>query len=240
METSALSQFMNFLLNHHYVMAVGVALTAFVGGTRLLMKSWIPWFGTKIGGYVWAYFCAFALYLGTAFTSGTTVDAQLLLSALSSALMASGILDHWRDLFSVPPKTKAAIASVAAMIFVVTACSDCAGTTPTGGTVITSVVNCAAPGGDLEARIKDEALRMAAIAFGPDLNKWSEIETLAVNDGLTVGGCAFSQIVNDWITKKSLATASATSEINEAKSVFENYRARYAGGATFHQDSGDM
>lgn len=241
MDTSTSTQLMNFLLTGHWLPAIGIALVFVVGLLRMgLPKLWSG-FGTKIGGYATAYVCAFGLYLGTAFQSGTPISGQLLMSAFSAALGASGVLDHWRDIITLisTPKKIIATTSVIALLFCIS-CSDCAGTKPTGGSVITSVVDCAAPGGDLTGRIETEALKMAALAFGPDINKWSEIETLAVNDGLTIGGCAFAKVVNDWITKKSLASASSTIEVNEAKDVFEKYRATYAGGATFRSAAGDM
>jgi hypothetical protein len=235
---------MNFLLTGHWLPAIGVALVFVVGLLRMGLPTLWSGFGTKIGGYAIAYVCAFGLYLGTAFQSGTPISGQLLLSALGAALGASGVLDHWRDILNLSKHLKSPVVTSAVSILfvfgVLASCSDCAGTKPTGGSVITSVVDCTAPGGDLMGRIETEALKMAALAFGPDLNKWSEIETLAVNDGLTIGGCAFAKVVNDWITKKSLASANSAAEINDAKSVFEKYRVSYAGGATFRSAAGDM
>jgi len=232
----------DLLLSGKYIAAVGAGMVLAVGALRYGGAKLWPWLGTKSGGYVLAYTCSFALYLGTALQSGASVDAHLLLQAVATAVMSSGVLDHWRDLLGAAKKMPAT-AGVITSIFValtVISCSDCAGTKPTGGSVIASVIDCAAPGGDILDRIKLEALKMGAIAFGPDVNKWNEIEVLAVNDGLTIGGCAFAQVVNEWITKKSLSTGSAIAEVHDAKETFEKYRSTYAGGATFKTVSGDL
>jgi len=119
-------------------------------------------------------------------------------------------------------------------------CSSCAGTTPTGGSVIGTMVECASQGQDILSRIEAEAIKLGAIAFGGDIDKWNKIEVAAINDGLVVGGCAVAQVVNDWITKKSLVGSANVADVHDAKKMFEDYRAKFAGNSTFRTKVGDL
>src|SRR5882762_3787736 len=145
----------DLILSGKWLPAVGAALVLLVGAARYGLAKISPWFGTKLGGYVLAYVSAFALYLGTAFQSGTPINAHRLLTAFAAALSSSGLIDHWRDIFSVVKKVPAAAGAAAsvAIVILVVSCSNCAGTTPSGGSVIASVVSCTAADGDVASRI---------------------------------------------------------------------------------------
>lgn len=117
---------LGLLLAGHYLPAIGGLLVIGVGilrtgGVKVLK---LPWLGTKLGGYVLAYVTAYALYLGTAWQTGAPWDSHLLVAAFGAALMASGVLDHWRDIVgaitgSAPPVEKSG--SLASLV-VITAC----------------------------------------------------------------------------------------------------------------------
>ena len=261
-----MQQFLDLILDGKYLMATGAAFVMIVAILRSgLIALKVPWFGTKIGGYVLAYVTSFALYLSTSFSAGDAPTAKLLLTAFMTAVMSSGILDHWRDIFSAarkeqdktgtpeikekatedmtietPTPRSSRFSLIPIMALILVSCTDCNGTTPTPNSVLTSVVDCASPSGDILSRIESEAVKIGSIVFGSDLDKWNKAEVVAINDGLTIGGCALAQVVNDWITKKSLSTTSAVAEVHDAKTMFESYRTKYAGGATFKTKKGDM
>jgi len=249
---------MNLLLSGKWLAAVGVATALAVW---LLRSGWItkkiPWLSTKIGGYVLSYTIAFGTYFGTALASGTPIDLNLLMTALTTVLASSGVIYQWRDLVSaakaippaVPPAVPPAAAKVGAVVLLLLmtgsaiALSSCGGATPTGGTILTSIVDCVEQGGDPLSQIEALAAKMNEIAKGSDANKWTEIELLAVDQGLTIGGCAFAEVFDSWIgASATTLVASSVSAVDPsgAKAAFESYRTNYAGGATFRTKSGDV
>lgn len=231
--------FLDLILSGKYTIAVGMALVAAVGLIRYGLVKLSPWFGTKLGGYVVAYTAALALYVGTSLQSGEMPSARLILTALAQALMSSGILDHWRDITQAATKSPGASAAAGAAVIFIFAIS-CAGTTPTGGSVTNAVVECTLQGQSVTDKIEAVAAEMGAIVLSADPDKWSKIEVIAINDGLTIGGCAISRVVNDWITKKSLGSPTAARETQLAHATMEDYRAKYANHASFRTKNGDM
>lgn len=234
------TQFIDLILNGEYLPAVGIAMV-FVTGLARAGLGWIhPWFSTKLGGYATAYVVSFSTVFGLELQAGHTPTTRMLMMALSAALVASGVLDHWRDVFSVIKRSPTAAATTALLVLTLACSADCAGTAPTPNSVITAVVTCTAPDGDVLRRIETEVIKIGAIVFGNGVDKLHEAEVIAVNDGLVVGGCAFAQVINDWLSKKSLVGAADVAEARQAKTLFESYRAGYAGGATFRTRSGDI
>jgi hypothetical protein len=229
----------DLVLSGKYLIAIGVVLVPVVGALRALLMKWWPWFDTKAGGYALSYIGALAAYLGPVLASGSPLTAHVLLVTITTAVTASGLLDHWRDLFQATKKAPVA-ASIAALLVIASCSSGCPGTAPTGVTVTHDIVACADQGQGVLSRIESEIIMMGALAISTDPDRWAKIETTAINDGLTVGGCAFARVVNDWIKKKSLGEAGAAEQIHVAKSTFEDYRAKYANSSTFRTSQGDL
>lgn len=232
----------DLILDGKYLPAVGAALVLIVGLLRYtLTKLTSTWFSTKFGGYVLAYGAAFALYLGTAWQAGEPADAHIIFAALVAAITSSGLLDHWRDILSVAKKTPPAVGGAVSALLIIlgTACTACPGTAPTGGSVTNAVVDCAHGGIDVQDKIDGLIAEMAKFLVGgsPD---WTHVEALAVIGGIQVGGCALAQVVDDWITKKSLHDGDAVAQTRLARSTLEDYRTKHAGGASFRTAHGDL
>lgn len=138
------------LLSAQWLPAVGSALVMAVGLARYgAAKIW-PWFATKRGGYVLAYVTTYALYLGTAWQSGAPFDPRLLVTAFGAALAASGVLDHWRDLFgSVTAQQVGKATAAAALIAIafgalasVTSCAAGSTARRSGSTGVVTAMAC--------------------------------------------------------------------------------------------------
>lgn len=236
------STLLDLILDEKYLPAVGVALVAIVGFMRTVLLAKVKWLQTKIGGYALAYVAALVLYVATALQAETAIDGRLLVTAFVAALMSSGVLDHWRDILDFTKKSPGAAAaggSVVAILFTMISCTGCPGTAPTGGSVITATVNCFNNSPDVQAKIDAEIAEMSKLAFGltPD---WTKVENLAINGGLQVGGCAIAQVVNEWITKKSLGDGDAVAQTKMASATLEHYRSHYANNASFRTARGDL
>lgn len=122
----------------------------------------------------------------------------------------------------------------------VLSCTGCPGATPTPVAVGAAVVDCFAQGRPILDRVEEEVLKFGVIAASSDPDRWNKIELLAANEGISVGGCAFAHVVNEWLTRKTLGTPDAVADTHVARATFEEYRAKYASGATFRTSRGDM
>jgi hypothetical protein len=119
-------------------------------------------------------------------------------------------------------------------------CSGCPGPAPTATSVKHDVVACVDLGEGVAKRLEDEILALGVMALSTSPDRWTQIEKRAVDDGLTIGGCAFARVINDWLTKKSLGGSDAAEQTRAARGAFEDYRSRYAGGSVFHTSQGDL
>jgi hypothetical protein len=70
---------------------------------------------------------------------------------------------------------------------------------------------------------------------------WTCVEQLAITDGEVIGGCALVQLVGTLQPAKATSTTIAATALPDpaARAVLEDFRAKVAGGATFHTASGD-
>lgn len=71
---------------------------------------------------------------------------------------------------------------------------------------------------------------------------WSCAESAAIAKGKTIGGCALAQLLASPPASDKPATSSvavAPAPPDPGRAAFEDFRARVAGGATFHTSSGD-
>jgi hypothetical protein len=64
---------------------------------------------------------------------------------------------------------------------------------------------------------------------------WSCVEGRAIAAGLTIGGCAFLEVVT---AADKAPAAAALAEPRPGRQAFESYRASVAGGAAFRTASG--
>jgi len=146
---------LGLLLTGHYLPAIGGGLVIVVGLLRSGGSKLWPWLGTKLGGYALAYVTAYALYLGTAWQAGAAWDVHLLVTAFGAALMASGVLDHWRDVVGAvtgsggSDAAKTSSAAIVSMVILGCCCLAALGGASCGGTkareIESAVWNCTAP-----------------------------------------------------------------------------------------------
>lgn len=72
---------------------------------------------------------------------------------------------------------------------------------------------------------------------------WSCAESAALAKGKTIGGCALAQLLGNPPATGKPATSSvavAPGQPDPGRAAFEDFRARAAGGATFHTATGDL
>lgn len=83
------------------------------------------------------------------------------------------------------------------------------------------------------------AIEALILEFRPllqgDAPNWSAVESKAIAAGEVIGGCALVQVVTEVSGKRSALAAS-----NAGKATLEDFRAKYANGATFRTAGGDM
>lgn len=122
-------------------------------------------------------------------------------------------------------KLVALLAALGITLGVVVACN----TIPV---VTTAVIDCTgAHAADVAAL---EAAMKALIEGG---GSWSDVEGKAVTAGKEVGGCALAELVEDYLGGKG---APPIASGQTAKSTLEDFRAKYAAGATFRTAAGDL
>lgn len=105
------SDLISFLTKGENLPAIGAALVLVVGFVRnVLLAKW-PWAQTKLGGYVLSWGITSVTFIGTSLEQHVAVSLRLVEIAFATGLLASGLLDHFRDLLAIvappPPKTGA-------------------------------------------------------------------------------------------------------------------------------------
>lgn len=100
-----------------------------------------------------------------------------------------------------------------------------------------AVVECARQDGTVLQAVTAEYEKLEKILDTGDADRWSKVLVTAVGDGLIVGGCAFAKIVSKKKVETSVAARSLI-EQPDPTAVFEQYRSKYAGGATFVTSEG--
>lgn len=94
-------------------------------------------------------------------------------------------------------------------------------------------VACAKQDGTVLQAVEAEYEKLEKILATGSADKWTQVITAAVSDGLTIGGCAFARVVASRTHVDIAGAVSRTAGAEDATAAFENYRAKYAGGATF-------
>lgn len=103
--------------------------------------------------------------------------------------------------------------------------------TETGHAVVDCTAASAAAIGSTAAAMRAEKPDGCAVAAVTD---WSCVEGRAISAGLTIGGCAFLEVV----TADKAPAAAAPTEPRPGRAAFESYRASVAGGAAFRTAGG--
>lgn len=69
---------------------------------------------------------------------------------------------------------------------------------------------------------------------------WATLERDAIAAGETIGGCALAQVIQGYLGPKAGVRAPDPLSGQLARATLEDFRARYAGGATFRTQAGDL
>ncbi len=78
--------------------AVGLAIVLLVAGLRtVVLGSWIPWFKTRLGGYVLAFATGAGVIIGPSLAAGTGLSLGLVGAALSAGWAAIGMHLTYKD-----------------------------------------------------------------------------------------------------------------------------------------------
>jgi hypothetical protein len=87
-----------------------------------------------------------------------------------------------------------------------------------------------------------EVLAQFAPIVGGQAPDWGLVEADALDAGRDIGGCALAELVQNFASAHPApATVLPTSRTAaDARATLEDFRARYAGGATYHTPSGDL
>lgn len=233
------SQLLDFMMNGHYLAAIGVALVLVVGLIRKFASIKVPWFATKFGGYVLGYGIATLSYVGVALEQGQAITLKLLLMALTAGITASGVLDHFRDAKESVKDAKVVdeinksggliiLIGFLGIGLVAMSCSGCPGG---GGQVVThDIVDC--------LKTDQGAIIAAVVTIKNDYPDWGKMELDAERLGATVGGCALAQIVQDFLSSKGAPLDVPAT--HSAHDSLEKFRTKMVNGATFHTKSGDL
>jgi hypothetical protein len=249
-DAGTVSDLIGMLMSGKYIPAVGAFLIAAVTALRGLL-----------GGYVLGFGAAAVLYVAVAMQADQ-LSIGVLAAALGAGWAAAGGWNHLQDLLgwlTPPPPSKqqpvvvtptsgpgaplqaAIVLGVVAICMVsgglmMQACSgakhaetaviDC-----TGGTVPGVVANVLETLSDWS---RDETAGGCRTATGYD---WGCVESKAIAKGEQVGGCAIAELVQ---TILGGTKATPVSDSWLARAALEDFRARAAGGATFHTPRGDL
>lgn len=95
--------------------------------------------------------------------------------------------------------------------------------------VATAVIDCT---GSHAADVTALYASMKALLTGG--GSWTDVEHAAINATKEVGGCALSELVNDYLG----GTGGPKPDGQQARATLEAFRRDYAGGATFKTSAG--
>jgi len=111
--------------------------------------------------------------------------------------------------------------------------ASCPGPTPVGP-ITTAVIDCTLENqGQIAALIGEFKTLLSG-----QLPDWSAIYQRAKQAGKSIGGCALSQLVQDYLGNKAAPPPQADSWT--ANNTLERFRREEAGNATFHTAKGDL
>jgi hypothetical protein len=103
-----------------------------------------------------------------------------------------------------------------------------------GPVVVNAVIDCTAQNQD---QIKSLIAEFRPLITG-DSPDWSAVYQRAKNAGKAIGGCALAELVQDYLGNRNAPPPRADSW--NALRALEEFRAKEAGGATFHTTLGDL
>lgn len=159
-----------------------------------------------------------------AFDSGTAPKASgPAIATLALVVLAVGAAGS----LTACTKTELGAAATSAEHAIVNCTGQALGTTPAlnietlvaiANTAAAERLKCTPPGGDLD---------------------WSCVEADAIREGEVIGGCALVQLIASSIPAATARVAAAASP-DPGRAALEDFRARVAGGATYHTVSGDI
>lgn len=69
---------------------------------------------------------------------------------------------------------------------------------------------------------------------------WACVEAAAINHGKVIGGCAISELVQEYLTPAAGRAAPPAESGRAARAALERFRVEHAGGATFHTAAGNL
>lgn len=235
---------------------IGAALVLVVGFVRNVLLAKVPWFQTKPGGYILGWGFTTIAYIGTALEQRATINLHLFEMAFAAGLLASGVLDHYRDLLGIltpPPRTgafdpktgqtdmaKSAGVSLLVLAVLIGLTVSCATVKAVPGAAKTAAVECikqdAKPILAVVAQLGVQAA-LSVMKLG-DID-WEALEKLAYEQGETTGGCALTRFVAELekTTKPDTAVRSlvaAPDPVNEGRAAVKRLSARF-GGTTWVQ-----
>lgn len=262
------SDLISFLTKGENLPAIGAALVLIVGFVRnVLLAKW-PWAQTKLGGYALAWGITSITFIGTSLEQNVAISLRLVEIAFATGLLASGLLDHFRDLLTAlapppkvgafDPKTGQTDMAKAAGIqrsririgfpqpnyFRLAATASLFGLV---ALIAVSLPACPNPPKPVQIVIdctkqSHESIEALVAQFAPLLignsPDWGTVESKALDAGETIGGCALAEFVNTYLTRRG---ATVTAEATwQAHDTLEHFRTAHANGATFHTAAGDL
>lgn len=98
--------------------------------------------------------------------------------------------------------------------------------------VVAAVIDCTDKDAPAIATLKADFL--AKLSGG---SSWATIEADATKAGKTIGGCAFAEVVQDYLGGTG---APAKGDSTAARNALEDFRRNVAGGASFHTTKGNL
>lgn len=225
--TSTIANLYSYITTGKGTAALGAALTLIVFVLRhYALGSWIPWFKTKVGGYVLNFGTPLLAYLATGLSSGAPFSVSLLINALGAGWVAAGAWEHLSDLLgigtssssgsgntasqsgSTPPATPSIVKRVAlamlCSLLIVDTVSGCATVKKDVTAVGAAIVDCTK--GNLADLVPMVVLFFPLIVGGTlDV---AAVESAALKLGGDEGGCLLADL-KDLLPSASSSVGSA-------------------------------
>ncbi len=241
----------DLLMSGKYLPAVGGFLIAAVYVLRGGLGRWLPWFQTRPGKYVLGFGSAAVLYIGAAMQADRLTPG-VFLAALGAGWAAAGGLEHFKDMTSWLANRSGGDANGAGPTILRGVTLGCAlamlpllaqASCTQAKHAEAAIIDCTGGGtqglvgnilSTLDQWHQDEAHGGCLTSSGYD---WNCIEQKAIAKGEQIGGCAIAELVQS-VIGGTKATPVDSSWL--ARAALEEFRARAAGGATFHTATGDL
>lgn len=229
--------FLDYLLNTHYLPAVGIALITLVSLMRTGLAIRWPWFATKLGGYALGFGSSAMLYVGETLRAGAALTAGTIAAALAAGWVAAGGWEMIRDLLTAmkkPPAISVPKATAVSMVLVVMllGCSSCKDL-PSAEQTSKLIVDCTrADQGVVNGVIRE----MLPLVYGEKVD-WKAVEDRAIAAGVTIGGCALAELAQLVLGSRKAPTTEQSWGMHD---TLEKFRETIANGASFRTAHGDL